>query len=68
MLEQQRPNQFETRLANIEPSEEITVSISFLARVDYGDSTFSLQLPLTFIPADPLDDHHLSSASACTAA
>ncbi len=59
MLERQHPNPFETRLANIEPGEEITVSISFLTRVDYSDSTFSLQLPLTFIPADPLGDHHL---------
>ncbi len=50
LVEQQRANQFETRLSNIGPDEEITVSISFLAQVDYRDATFSLQLPLTFTP------------------
>ena len=50
LVEQQRANQFETRLANIGPGEEITVAISFLAQVDYRDATFSLQLPLTFTP------------------
>ena len=50
LVEQQRANQFETRLANIGPDEEITVSISFLARVDYRDGGFSLQIPMTFTP------------------
>jgi len=50
LLEQQRANQFETRLANIGPDEEITVSISFLARVDYRDGSFSLRIPMTFTP------------------
>ncbi len=50
LVEQQRPNQFETRLANIGPLEEVTVSISFLAPVDYRDARFSLQIPLTFTP------------------
>ena len=50
LLEQQRANQFETRLANIGPNEEITVSISFLARVDYRDGSFSLRIPMTFTP------------------
>jgi Ca-activated chloride channel family protein len=50
LVEQQRSNQFETRLANIGPGDEIRVSISFLARVDYRDGSFSLQIPLTFTP------------------
>ncbi len=50
LLEQQRANQFETRLANIGPDEEITVSISFLTRVDYRDGQFSLRIPMTFTP------------------
>ena len=50
LVEQQRGNQFETRLANIGPDEEIMVSISFLARVDYRDGSFSLQIPMTFTP------------------
>jgi len=50
LVEQQRPNQFETRLANIAAGEEISVVISFLAQVDYRDGAFSLQIPLTFTP------------------
>jgi Ca-activated chloride channel family protein len=50
LVEQQRSNQFETRLANIGPGDEIQVSISFLARVDYRDGSFSLQIPMTFTP------------------
>ncbi len=50
LVEQQRPNEFETRLANIGPDEEISVSISFLQRVDFRQGEFSLQLPLTFTP------------------
>jgi Ca-activated chloride channel family protein len=51
LLEQQRANQFETRLANIGPNEEIRVSISYLARVDYRDGSFSLRIPMTFTPS-----------------
>ena len=50
LVEQQRANQFETRLANIGPGDAIGVAISFLAPVDYRDGSFSLQLPLTFTP------------------
>ncbi|MDT8319547.1 MAG: marine proteobacterial sortase target protein, partial [Xanthomonadales bacterium] len=50
LVEQQRPNQFETRLANIGPDEEILVTISFLAPVDYRQGRFALHLPLTFTP------------------
>jgi Ca-activated chloride channel family protein len=50
LVEQQRPNQFETRLANIGPGEDINVVISFLTRVEFHDGTFSLQIPMTFTP------------------
>jgi Ca-activated chloride channel family protein len=50
LVEQQRPNQFETRLANIGPGEDVWVEIGFLARVDYADGGFSLRLPMTFTP------------------
>jgi Ca-activated chloride channel family protein len=50
LVEQQRPNQFETRLANIGPGEEIRVEIGFLVQVDYADGAFSLRLPMTFTP------------------
>jgi Ca-activated chloride channel family protein len=50
LVEQQRANQFETRLANIGASEQVSVTISFLVPVDYRDGVFSLQIPLTFTP------------------
>ncbi len=58
LVAQQRANQFETRLANIGPNEKIRVSISFLARVDFREGSFSLRIPMTFTPrwdhADPV--------------
>lgn len=50
LVEQQRPNQFETRLANIGPGDQISVDISFLTQVDYRDGSFSLRIPMTFTP------------------
>ena len=50
LVEQQRTNQFETRLANIAPGDTIKVSISFLSRVDFRDGAFSLRIPMTFTP------------------
>jgi Ca-activated chloride channel family protein len=50
LVEQQRPNQFETRLANIGPGQEVRVEIGYLATVDYRSGSFSLQMPLTFTP------------------
>ena len=50
LVEQQRANQFETRLANIAPGDDISVSISFLAQVDYQDGSFSLRIPMTYTP------------------
>ncbi len=50
LVEQQRPNQYESRLANIAPGERILVTIGFLVNVDYADGGFSLRLPMTFTP------------------
>jgi Ca-activated chloride channel family protein len=50
LVEQQRPNQFETRLANIGPGEQVRVEIGFLATVEYRDGAFGLKMPLTFTP------------------
>ncbi len=50
LVEQQRSNQFETRLANIGPGDQINVAISFLSQVDYRDGSFSLRIPMTFTP------------------
>ena len=50
LVEQQRANQFQTSLANIAAGQEIRVSISFLAQVDYRDGAYSLAIPMTFTP------------------
>lgn len=50
IVEQQRSNQFETRLANIAPGETIEVTIAFLQNVDFSDLSYFLRLPMTFTP------------------
>jgi len=50
IVEQQRRNQFETRLANIGPGEVIDITISYLQNVDYSEFSYHLRLPMTFTP------------------
>lgn len=67
LLEQQKVNQFETRLANIGPGEEIRVTIGFLVNVKYEEGAFSLRLPMTFTPrwgAGRLSSHDPDPAPA----
>ena len=50
IVEQQRRNQFETRLANIGPGETIEITIGYLQNVSYSDFSYHLRLPMTFTP------------------
>jgi Ca-activated chloride channel family protein len=50
LVEQQRRNQFETRLANIGPGEDIEITIGYLQNVSYSDMSYHLRLPMTFTP------------------
>ena len=50
IVEQQRQNQFETRLANIGPGETVEITIGYLQNVAYSDFSFHLRLPMTFTP------------------
>ena len=50
LVEQQRRNQFETRLANIGPGEAVEITISYLQNVNYNDLSYHLNIPLTFTP------------------
>jgi Ca-activated chloride channel family protein len=50
LVEQQRANQYESRLANIGPGEEILVTIGFLVNVSFSEGAFSMRLPMTFTP------------------
>ena len=51
LVEQQRRNQFETRLANIGPGESIEITIGFLHNVSFSDYSYHLRLPMTFTPS-----------------
>jgi len=50
LVEQQRRNQFETRLANIGPGEAIEITIGYLQNVSYNDMSYHLRIPMTFTP------------------
>lgn len=50
IVEQQRRNQFETRLANIGPGELVEITIGYLQNVSYSDLSYHLRLPMTFTP------------------
>lgn len=50
LVEQNRPNLFQTAVANIGPGEEIEIEVRYWQPVAYRDGTFSLSLPLTLTP------------------
>lgn len=47
LVEQQRPNLFTQKVANIAPSEAVAVKIHYLQRVEYNQGLFSLRFPTT---------------------
>ncbi|SFL87511.1 marine proteobacterial sortase target protein [Marinobacter zhejiangensis] len=57
-VEQQRPNLFTTRLANIPPGETVSVELQYQQSVRYQSGEFELQLPTTltprYMPGEPL--------------
>ena len=50
LVEQQRPNLFTNRVANIGPHEEITVHLEYVQAVDFNADAFSLRFPMTITP------------------
>jgi len=50
LVAQNRPNLFQTAVANIGPGEEIEIEVRYWQPVAYRDGTFSLDLPLTLTP------------------
>lgn len=50
LVEQNRPNLFQTAVANIGPGEEVEIEVRYWQPVAYRDGTFSLGLPLTLTP------------------
>jgi Ca-activated chloride channel family protein len=50
LVEQQRPNLFTNRIANIGPGEEVTVRMDYVQAVEYSNDVFSLRFPMTITP------------------
>ncbi|MEM1112914.1 MAG: marine proteobacterial sortase target protein [Pseudomonadota bacterium] len=58
LVEQQRPNLFTNRVANIPPREAISVRLEYVQPVHFAQGRFSLRFPMTltprYIPGEPL--------------
>ncbi len=58
LVEQQRPNLFTQKVANIAPGETVTVELQYIQAVHYDSGHFSLRFPMTvtprYIPGTPL--------------
>jgi Ca-activated chloride channel family protein len=50
LVEQQRPNLFTSRIANIAPGERVTVKLEYVQPVEYRSGEFSLRFPMTITP------------------
>ncbi|WP_082859456.1 marine proteobacterial sortase target protein [Microbulbifer sp. Q7] len=50
LLEQQRPNLFTSRVANIAPGETVSVEVHYLQNLRFDSGQFSLRLPSTLTP------------------
>lgn len=50
LVEQQRPNLFSNRIANIGPGETVEVELSYTQTLDFRDGVFSLRFPMTLTP------------------
>ncbi|MEO8345288.1 MAG: marine proteobacterial sortase target protein [Betaproteobacteria bacterium] len=59
LIEQERPNMFTTRVANIGPSEEVVVALEYEEVLRYDDGSFRLRFPLAitprYIPGSPVE-------------
>ncbi len=50
LVEQQRPNLFTNRIANIGPGQEIIVRMEYVQEVSFNADTFSVRFPMTITP------------------
>lgn len=50
LVEQQRPNLFTNKIANIGPGETIEVHLEYVQQVDFVSNRFSLRFPMTLTP------------------
>ncbi|MDX1735995.1 MAG: VIT domain-containing protein, partial [Halioglobus sp.] len=58
LVEQQRPNLFTNRVANIPPGEQVVVRLEYVQAIAYDAGRFSLRFPMTitprYMPGNPL--------------
>ncbi|MEH6519194.1 MAG: marine proteobacterial sortase target protein [Halioglobus sp.] len=50
LVEQQRPNLFTNRVANIGPGEDVIVKLEYIQQVEYRAGEFFLRFPMTITP------------------
>ncbi len=50
LTEQQRPNLFTQKLANLAPGETISIELQYIQALRYEDGRFSLRFPMTLTP------------------
>lgn len=50
LVEQQRPNLFTNRIANIGPDEVVTVRLEYVQQARYDGAAFSVRIPTTLTP------------------
>lgn len=62
LVEQQRPNLFTNRIANIAPGETVSVTLDYVQPVEFAADAFSLRFPMTitprYMPGRPLQTFH----------
>jgi|GEM_PF-122956 len=59
LVEQERPNLFLTRVANIGPGEEVTVELHYQQSLDWDSGAFRLRFPMTITPRyDPCPEEN----------
>lgn len=72
LVEQQRPNLFTNRIANIAPGEEVSIRLEYVQTVYYHSGKFSLRFPMTitprYMPGVPLRASNAQEALSTVAA
>jgi len=70
LIEQEKPNVFAQRIANIAPRETIKVRIEYSELLDYLDGEYAIVAPLTvgprYLPAEGVGKHPVGSKRAGT--
>jgi len=67
LLDQERPNIFTQSVANIEPGEQVTITIEYSQTLKWEDGRYSFDFPTVvgprYIPGNPQDDDNAAKAN-----